>query len=171
MRRNTQYAIRRVIILVSGVWCLVSFLGCEAFTRKFTRKPKKDDLVKEELVLVPEEYKDVQMSNEELYRQYFLFWKSWQDELINALSVGSNYKKQIDCINEAIKNLINLRALLKEEGQKKLDAYIDQLKGLKDQISKDLYGNSIVGNRQNAELLKKRILKDFSYNKIKDYLI
>jgi len=61
--------------------------GCETMARKFTRKSKKPGQPVQ-MVLAPEEYKGPDMSKEELYRQYFLFWKSWHDELENALIQG-----------------------------------------------------------------------------------
>jgi len=160
------------IIILLTIYCLLltTLLGCEAFVRKFTRKPKKENLPQEEMVLQPEEYRAPEMSKEELYRQYFLFWKSWHDELIESLSRDANHKKQIDCADEAIKNLEHLRTLLNEDKQKKLDIYLIQLNDLKGLIIKDLYGNSIASNRQSAERIKRNILKEFSYNKIKDYL-
>lgn len=160
----------KILLLVTSYSLLVTIIGCDAFVRKFTRKPKKENLPKQELVLVPEEYKPPRMTKEEVYRQYFLYWKSWHDELINSLSGGSSHKKQIDCANEAIKNLESLRAALQEAKQKKLDVYINQLKDLKNEIAQDLYGNNISANRLTAERIRRSILRDFSYNKIKDYL-
>ncbi len=148
---------------------LSTLIGCEAFVRKFTRKPKKQ--IEEVMVLAPQEYKGPLMTKEELYREYFLFWKSWQDELIGALTGKKSLKKQIDCAGEAIKNLVNLRALLKEEKQKKIDIYIIELKGLQDEIAKDLYGSSIPLHTRGAERIKRNILRDFPYKKIKDFLI
>ena len=160
----------QAIFLVCISWFLIiNLLGCDAFARKFTRKSKKDDLPKEQMVLVPEEYKS-NLTKEEEYRQSLLYWKSWQDELISSLSIGANHKKQIDCVSEAIKNLVNLRVLLNTEMQKKLDGYIIQLENLKESISKDVYGNSIVNNRMTAERIRRNILRDFPYNKIKDSL-
>lgn len=160
------------IFYISGICFLIlNLIGCDAFVRKFTRKKKKENLPQEEMVLVPEEYKSPQMSKEELYRQYFLFWKSWQDELSESLLQRKSQKKQIDCAEEAIKNLVSLRGLLNEEKQKKLDVYIVRLKGLKDEISKDLYSNNAASSYQSAERIKRNILKDFSYNKIKDFLV
>lgn len=160
----------KILLLVTSYSLLVTIIGCDAFVRKFTRKPKKENLPKQELVLVPEEYKPLRMTKEEVYRQYFLYWKSWHDELINSLSTGSSHKKQIDCANEAIKNLESLRPALQEAKQKKLDVYINQLKDLKNEIVQDLYGNNISANRLTAERIRRSILRDFSYNKIKDYL-
>ena len=166
-----QKQITQILILSTLYSLLSTLIGCDAFVRKFTRKSQKENLPKQELVLVPEEYKPPKMTKEEVYRQYFLYWKSWHDELINSLSGGVSHKKQIDCANEAIKNLESLRATLQEAKQKKLDVYINQLKDLKNEIAQDLYGNDISVNRLTVERIRRSILRDFSYNKIKDYLV
>lgn len=170
MKFKAQSSKRKVFLLVTSYLLLVTLIGCEAFVRKFTRKSKKEP-PKEEMVLVPEEYKGPQMSKEELCRQYLLFWKSWHDEFIVSLSTGANHKKQIDCIEETINNLVNLRTLLNENKQKKLDAYLKQLNGLKELIIEDTYGVNIPRHRQSAERIKRNILRDFSYRKAKDYLL
>lgn len=161
----------KFFILFAICYLLFATLGCDAFVRKFTRKPKKDSQSKQELVLAPEEYKPPQMTKEEKYRQYFLYWKSWQDELINALLADASQKKQLDCANEALKNLEQLRATLQETTQKKLDFYINRLKDLKNKLENDPYGNNTAQNRLTAERIRRDILRDFSYNKIKDYLV
>jgi len=150
---------------------IFSLIGCDAFVRKFTRKSKRENLEQEEMVLAPEEYKGPQMTKEELYRKYFLYWKSWHEELIESLLQKKSLKKQIDCSEEAIKNLVNLRALLSIDMQNKLDFYILKLKDLQEQISKDVYGANAITNAQKLERIKRDILRDFSYNKIKIYLI
>lgn len=159
--------ITQIILLVTSYLLLVTLIGCDAFVRKFTRKPKKENLPQEEMILAPEEYKGPQMTKEEAYRQYFLFWKSWHDELIESLLQRRSQKKQIDCAEEAIKNLINLRVLLSIDMQKNLDVYILKLKELQDQISTDSYGNNAITNAQRAERIKMDILKRFSYSKIR----
>jgi len=145
--------------------------GCDAFVRKFTRKSKKDKIAPEELVLVPEEYKGPQMTKEQLYRRYFLFWQSWQDELISSLSPGGNRKKQFSCSDEALKNMGQMRAMLDDNAKKKLDRYISQTEKLKKDISADIYARAIDINRQRAEGIKRNMLRDFSYDKIKNSLI
>lgn len=160
------------ITLTAIVFCLaVTLVGCDAFVRKFTRKPKKEELPKEEMVLAPQEYKAPEVTKEELYSRYFLFWKSWQTELIESLSQSRSLKKQIDCAQEAIKNLSSLKELLKDEAQKKLEAYLGQLEELKDEIKKDLSGTRIIINAREAERLKMKILRDLSYAKIKESLL
>ncbi|TRZ96409.1 hypothetical protein D4R78_00235 [bacterium] len=162
-----------LIRFIKLVICLVfifTLIGCEAFVRKFTRKTKKDKLPREEMVLVPQEYKGPQLSKEEQYRQYYIYWRSWTDELINYLDKKASHKKQIDCAEEVIKNLVNIRALLTDEKQNRIDSYIKQFSALRDAILKDIYGNSVNLNRQSAERIKRKFLREFSYNKIKGYL-
>ncbi len=157
----------KVILLVTIYSLLVTTIGCDAFVRKFTRKPKKENLTSpEEMILAPEEYRGAQMTKEEMYRQYFLFWKSWQDELITSLLERRSQKKYIACAEEAIKNLVNLKVLLNAEKQEKLDIYIKRLKDLRDSISQDLYDNNVTTHLQEAERIKRGILKEFSYQKI-----
>ena len=126
--------------------------------------------MQEELVLTPEEYKGPQIPKEDLYRQYFFYWKSWEDELIKALLENTSHKKQIDCANEALKNLANIRKMLKENKQKQLDPHIKQLIGLKNDITNDIYARDNVYNRRVAERIRRNILQSFSANDIKNDL-
>jgi hypothetical protein len=162
---------RRIIFLFFCCFLISNLIGCEAFVRKFTRKPKKDNLQREEMVLVPQEYKKPQLTKEEEYRQYLLYWKSWQDELIESLSGSTNHKKQVGCVNEALSNLAQLRSLLNAEKQKKLDVYMTKLKELQDSIVKDIYCKSSSRHHYSAERIKMNILRQFSYPQIKDSLI
>lgn len=166
MKFYTLRAIRYTLVL-----CLIgNLLGCDSFVRKFTRKSKNANDKTQELVLSPEEYRPPKMSKEEAYRKYFLYWKSWHDELINALSGGISNKKQLDCADQAIINLEGLRKTLQEAQQKALDVYIRQLSDLKDDLKADAYGNNMLFNRMAAERIKRNILRDFSYDKIKSNL-
>ncbi|MBU1726335.1 MAG: hypothetical protein KJ880_01725 [Candidatus Omnitrophica bacterium] len=156
---------QKVACLVLGVFLVVNMVGCEAFVRKFTRKSKKEKPA-EEMVLVPEEYKNT-MSKEDQYRQYFVFWQSWQTELVESLLQRKSLKKQLDCADEAVKNLLSMRALLSVKRQNNLDVYIGRLKDLREQIANDPYGNNIDRNRTTAEYLKMHIQRYFSYGNIK----
>jgi hypothetical protein len=154
-----------IIILI----LIFDLVGCEAFVKKFTRK-KKTEEKEEELVLAPEEYKDT-MTKEERYRQHFEFWKSWQTELYESLLQKKSNKKQVDCANEAIKNLFSMRQMLNLEKQKKLDIYINQMKNLKDSIESDTYGYNTSTYMQKADSIRMNILRDFSYKKIESSLL
>jgi hypothetical protein len=173
MKLQNRISVIKILVLYCGLWAVVSGLcACEGFARKFVRKPKPQDKKEEEIVLVPQEYKAEELNNEELYRQYFLYWKSWQDELIDNLSErGLNHKKQIDCLKEALGNLMKLRDLLEAEKQKLLDNYINEMNNLRADISKDLYENFIVNNLMRARQLKRNIQRDFSFSKIKAHIL
>ncbi len=159
----------KIILMITSYCLLITCFGCDAFMRKFTRKPKTENLPVEELVIEPQEYKASQ-DKEGQYRQYFLFWKSWQSELIVSLQEKRSQKKLLDCLGQAISNLENLGPFLKPEIRDKLGSYIKQEKVLLDFIQRDVYGNNTAMNISMAERLKSDILKNFSYNKIKDYL-
>lgn len=162
---------RLPLLLLIFAFCILSS-GCQTFARKFVRKPKAEEKKEEELVLIPEEYQVDNLSNEQLYCQYYLYWKSWQDELIDSLSSpGQNRKKQLDCLKEAVRNLTNLKGLLEPQKQKLLDNYINEMNILWEDIIKDRYENFIVNNFKKAERLKRDIQQDFSFVKIKDYLL
>ena len=160
---NLQLATIIVIILS------LTSIGCEALSRKFIRRSKKEKEAPE-MVLVPQEYAYPGMDKEQVYRQYFLFWKSWQDELIESLSTSANHKKQASCIKEATNNIKNLRNLLLAAKQKKLDEYISRMEKLQNAITKDIYRSNAMNNRQEAERLKRDILRDFSYDDIMEHL-
>ncbi len=169
MKNYTLYAIRYTLSL----FLIINLIGCEAFVRKFTRKPKEDTTHQEPMVLTPEEYKPT-LSKEEQYRQYFMFWKAWQEELIASLLVVTeriNSKKQVDSANEALKNLMSMKQLLNADAQKKLDPYLSRMVDLKDSVEKDIYGNNIFQNRLEAERLKRDILQNFSFPNIKKVLL
>lgn len=169
IRRHSY--LKNPLFLLIALFLISSLTGCEAFSRKFTRKHKASEKNTEEMVLEPQEYKSDQRSKEEIYREYFLFWESWHDELIEVLSSTSfNHKREVDAVQEAIKNLMEIRNLLKPEKQKLLDIYTSQLLALDADISQDLYNTNLANNRQKAERIKRVIFRDFAYKKIKDHL-
>jgi hypothetical protein len=151
------------------LFLIFSLLGCEAFTRKFTRKSKNEK--PEVMVLAPEEWKGPKLTKEEQYRQYFIFWQSWHDELINAFLSNASQKKRLDCVGQAIKNLVGMRSFLNESKQKQLDAYLRQFNDLKDEIKSDIYGSAKDTYRLSAENIRRNILQRFSYDDIKNDLL
>jgi len=167
----TNKNIRFFLKLFVFCFLVFTFIGCDAFVRKFTRKPKTENAPQEEMVLAPIEYKPAPTTGEEVYRQYLLYWKSWQDELVESLLANASHKKQLGSASEAIKNLEALKKLLKENSQAKLEVYIQRLNGIRGSIENDLYGNNAASLRMNAERLKRDILRDFSYAKVKNDLI
>jgi len=169
LHRLKKQTILRMFLFLLVCFFSIYLLGCEAFVRKFTHKRKKDT-VRQEPVLVPEEYSLSDISTEERYRQYFLFWQSWQEELITALGSSASQKKRKTCLEQAIGNLEEIRSLLFEEKRKELDVYLEKLRNLAKSISLDIYGNRAQTHKSKAESLKRIISRDFSYSKVKNHL-
>jgi len=156
------------LLLVIPIFCFL--VGCDAFVRKFTRKSKKETVVEEEMVLAPVEYKPAPTTGEAPYRQYLLYWKSWQDELIETLLANTSHKRQLDSAEEAINNLIELNKLLQDSCRPRMEGYIQRMKDIRDAIEKDIYGSNAASLRNSAERLRRDILRDFSYEKVKNDL-
>jgi hypothetical protein len=161
--------IKKILSVLLFCFLLLDLLGCEAFTRKFTRKSKKLD-TQVEMVLVPEVYKGPNMTKEEIYRQHYLYWGSWQDELINALTQKSSLKKKIDCAQEALKQLMNMKMMLVADAQKNFDLEIAKLNDLLADIKSDVYGTNDSRLLRAAERIKSSVHKNFIYPKIRNYL-
>jgi hypothetical protein len=154
----------KIIVLICGLWFVACGLtGCDAFVRKFTRKPKGEPQ-RVEQVIEPQEY--VPPAAREQYRDFLLYWQSEQDELINALVTKSSQKKQLSCAQGALKNLNNLRPLLTAAKQKKLDFFIADLEALKSAIEKDPYSNNAANNARSAEHIRRLLPKEFSFSKV-----
>jgi hypothetical protein len=158
----------------AAVFCIAAGLvagltGCEALGRKFTRKTKETEKLNEP-VLVPQEYPSLFKNSAEAYRQYLFYWKSWQDELLNAITNHSSPKKKASCIDEGVKNLVFMKNYLQEQKQKGLEAYIKQLLDLKGDVQNDLYSTNDTLERMKAEKIKRNILRDYSFDKVKGSL-
>lgn len=170
MTVNRSCLLKKVFSFLTCIFLLINIIGCDAFVRKFTRKSKKAK-APEELVLAPEEWKGPQMTKEQQYRQYFNFWESWHDELINSFIQGRSQKKKKDCLQQAIKNLLGMNRLLNENKQKQLGIYLKQMDDLKWSVDADIYGTSDNSLRRTAERIKLSILKQFTYGDIKNDLL
>lgn len=167
-----KYRLRRFQNQITQIFiCLIlviSLTGCESLVKKFTRKPKGPPK-KEEPVIVPQAY--VLMPTEQAYRQYFLFWKSWQDETISALTDSGNQKKRAASMSRVLEHLENMKNYLNAQTQEKLDKHIQILQNINDQISSGNL-NPIIISRFKTKLEKEKLLieREFNYSKIKDKL-
>lgn len=159
----------KIVVLIISSLIITNLLGCDAFVRKFTRK-KKSTSPREEMVIAPQEYKPT-MTHAEMYRQYFLYWKSWQDELIESLLRTTNHKKKVGCVAQALENMLQLKRLLNDQTKLKLDKYIQDMKDLQAVVDSDLYDANAVSIRQQAERIRRNFLRDFSFDKVKGSIV
>lgn len=157
---------RSVLIGVLAVLIALDCAGCAALQRKFTRKKKETQ---------PSVYYELEKytkePNEVIYKKHYIFWKTWQEELINKMNEQNN-KMNIRCATEAMTNLEDMRRLLKEEKAKEMEPYIAEIRDIK----KEFENRLITVSRKNRikSLLEKRyrkIKRDFSYKKIGNYIL
>lgn len=128
---------KRVFLCIILVATSLSLVSCAALKGKFIRKPKDTKKTKEIFQSAEDTYlKDI------LYNNHFIYWKSWQGELIS--NIGKNNKKVLACANRALYNLTQMQELLKPEKQKELQPYIDELAN----IAKELRRKKISVPRQ-----------------------
>ena len=161
-----QAGITQIILLVVCCLLLVTLTGCEAFVRKFTRKPKGEPR-KETPVIQPEVYPDVASSRGQLYKDYFLFWETWVEELLSNLSEKANFKKQKECANAALDNLLKMRSLLNDEKAGILEPFIAEFTAVKNII---FVGHLNSGDfyylRNKLERMKSKVHRNFIFSKI-----
>ncbi|MBP6920823.1 MAG: hypothetical protein KBC23_07545 [Candidatus Omnitrophica bacterium] len=164
--------VRHGFCVYAIIVCLtICMCGCEAFARKFTRKPKQASRPAEPMVLAPETYEDRAANKEEAYRRYFTYWSSWHDELLDTLAGGSpSIRRQIDCIQQAVRNLDEMRRLLSGEKQAEAGVCIAAMNALRADVEQDLYGNNTWSIRRQAEDLKRRINRSLRYDQVGNYL-
>jgi len=147
----------RLITVFFIIGILFVSAGCESFSRKFTRKSKKEKEQTVEMVLAPEEYSASGLSPADSYRQNLLYWGSWYDELLFELSAGGNRKRQLYCLDEAVKSLRVCVQLAGSGAGSGPEGYINKLLKLRGDIEADVYGRRAESFRQPAETLKKEI--------------
>jgi hypothetical protein len=160
--------LKNIFFLFSVLCFLFSAIGCQTLVRKFTRKPKGEPK-KEVPLFQPQEYPDIGQTADQLYKDYFLFWENWADELIAHLSERANSKKQKECAREALDNLIKMQSLLNEEKSNVLTPLVNEFISIKDAVfAGNLDGATLYSLRRKAERIKSRVHRDFVYKKIQN---
>ena len=84
--------------------------GCESFGKKFIRK-KKTEPKKEEMIIHPQDYSQLQIPIDEAYTNYYVYWKAWHKELLNFLTPEANKKKILSCFEQVSLNLNRMQDL------------------------------------------------------------
>ena len=156
--------------LVLAIVCFSLILtGCEAFRKKFVRKPKKKQI---RVVVSPQEYTP-EHSAQEVYKKYFLFWRAWHDELIDSLDAqDANRKKRISSAKKIIENLQQMHGLLIRKKQARLDIFIlEQEDILKELDSYNLSFGKRLRIKSALNKQRRQIGKEFDYRHIQEYLI
>lgn len=156
------------VVILSGIFMLT---GCESIRKKFTRK-RKDRESQDQMIIVPRDYSAHPFPSDVMYKQYFIYWKSWNQELITSLNDYSSYKKILDCVEQAIINLKKMATYLNEDKSKELEVYIKRTEDLKTQIvaSKAMPPSRMTMLRYDAERILSSVNRLFDLKKMKEHL-
>jgi hypothetical protein len=158
-----KYMRFKVVIVIVLCLCIT---GCAGMQRKFSRKKPQEEKVSP--VVTTYDY-PIEQRVEELYKKRFLFWKSWQGELIDRMD--DTYKKRIECYDQLMQNLFEMQKYLSGEKNKELEAFITEIKSVGPVVKKmDLRGSEKHRVAQVLEKTKRLIDKRFSYSKVRDSL-
>lgn len=159
------------IRVLLAVCCLLfTTVGCEAFVRKFTRKPK-GETKREEPLIQPQDYPDVALNKEELYKDYFLFWESWADELVSFLRENANAKKQKECAGEALDNLAKMQSLLNDEKARMLEKFILEFTAVRNMVFESYLNSADFSYLRNkVERIKSGVHRGFMFLRVRKEL-
>jgi hypothetical protein len=124
-------------------------------------------------VITPRDYDAHPIPNDVLYKQYFYYWKSWNDELVAALSERETSKKIVFSAEQTLSHLVKMRSYLKEEKGKDLDLLIEEARSLSGAIiaSPVMLPSQYDAFRYRAERLLARVNRGFDSRKVKEMLL
>lgn len=166
---NNLFLKRTIVVLM--ILSFFSLEGCEAFRKKFVRKKQIEEEEEEQVILEPQEYPEVVYDNSALYKNYFTLYKAWYGDLLDSLIPDASYKKQLQCFNEALKNLSEMRNLLKQEKQQEIDSSIQEISKNKEKMTGARLKNAILPQlKSDLASIDRKIRAQFNYNKIKDFI-
>jgi len=158
--------IKMLLTIVLVVLLAFEVTGCGPLKKKFTRKKKE--------AAPPPVYFELEKYSKEpnavLYRRHYIYWKTWQEELINKIAQG--YKKDMRCSLEIISNLRDMKRLLVEEKADELQAYIEQMQEIKETLDERYITIAIKKRaKHKLERMYRAIKREFSFKSVKDYIL
>lgn len=151
--------------------CMFLTTGCESLRRKFTRQ-KKGPEHEEVMIITPRNYSEHPFPNDVLYKQYFIYWKSWNQELVSSLNDMSSYKKIVDCAEQAVINLKKMASYLNEEKAKELGVYIQKTQDLEAKIieTQSMPPSRLNLLRYDAERILNTVNRKYDLTRMKAFL-
>ncbi len=165
---------KRFAAMAFLIFFLFTLSGCGqgVFNRKFVRKNAKETAPPQIYTIKPY----TKPPNAEIYSHAFLFWKTWEDELLIALSPAGyprviNNLKVKECIKEAINNLNEMKKCLNEAKAKELDSYMKELQRYDTLlVNDDMSDTAFVRMKSDIETNKRNIDIRFSPKAVKSNL-
>jgi len=145
--------------------------GCESLRKKFTRQ-KKSQKTEEVMIVSPRDYSAHPLPNDVLYKQYFTYWKSWNEELVTSLNDRASDKKVLDCTEQAIVNLKKMATYLNEAKARELSGYIKQTEDIKSTVLevRGLPPAQVDSLRYKSERILSAVNRKFDLTKMRPYL-
>ncbi len=178
MKSSNLEAAFKLMSIFLICFSLICLNGCEALQKKFIRKHKGEQTHEENVVFEPQEYPSQEFTNDQLYQNHYLLWKSWKQELSENLDFDrsslvtiTNHKKQVDSSKEMLANLEAMKFLLMEVQQKGLEKVIQKAKIINDKIlSGNLNASDLNVIKSDLETLERDVRKSYAYNKVKNFI-
>ena len=151
--------------------CMLLTTGCESLKKKFTRK-NKSQKTEEVMIVSPRDYSANPLPNDVLYKRYFTYWKSWNQELLTSLNDRPSDIKVLDCTEQAIINLKKMATYLNEAKAKELSGYIQQTENIKDTVLevRGLPPAQVDDLRYKSERILSAVNRKFDLTKMRPYL-
>jgi len=167
MKKN----ISLLFFIVSCCSFLLITSGCESLQRKFTRI-NKNKASKETMILTPRDYSAHPFPPDVLYKQYFIYWRAWNQELVTSLNDLAPYKKMKDCMGQTLSNLQKMATYLNDEKSRELGVYIKKAEDLSLRIdeAKTMPPSQKKDLRYDAERLLSNVNRKFDLTKMKPFL-
>ncbi len=145
----------------------MQLVGCASVQRKFIRKKKEPQHVHAAIYYEPVGYQK-KFSNAYYYKTHFMFWRSWQADLIEDLKSG-NQKRMNRSAQESFSHLTQMNQYLKPEKQTELKPMIDSLADAKQKIEGGRVSSSSESIlRGDLEKIRRVVSNDFYYDKVKE---
>ncbi|MFH1692640.1 MAG: hypothetical protein ABIC68_08795 [Candidatus Omnitrophota bacterium] len=160
-----------LMLCVVIFFCVCLLTGCETLRKKFTRKRKTIDK-QENVVIVPRDYDEHPFPPDVLYKQYFAYWKAWNQELIQSLSDQESYKRIMSSSQQAVSNLKKMSSYLVDEKAAKLNVYVEKLEKIDTEIQQahNLPSERMRTFRYKVSRVYSCVNREFDYTKIKNDL-
>ena len=151
--------------------CMLLTTGCETLRKKFTRQ-KKNQKTEEVMIVSPRDYSAHPFPNDVLYKRYFTYWKSWNQELLTSLNDRPSDIKVLDCTEQAIINLKKMATYLNEAKAKELSGYIQQTEDIRRTILevRGLPPAQVDDLRYKSERILSAVNRKFDLTKMRPYL-
>lgn len=161
--------LNKPVALLMAIFFILNLSGCETLKKKFIRKPRHDK--KAAAVIVPQDYKGI-YSNDVLYNNHFVYWRTWTEDLIDCLATKGSNKREVLAARRAVEDLERMKDLLISPKKEALGSHIKVYQRVlnKVEIGQPNEVNA-AGIRHDLEREKRVILREFETKEVKVFIM